>query len=510
MSATNRIVFNTAITYGKALLTIFISLFATRLILNGLGVKDFGLNNVVGGVVAMLSFLDAAMATATQRFISINLGNGDVPMLRKVFANSVLLHLVIAFLLVFTLETIGLYFLNNNLKIDPERLYAANILFHFVVISTFVTIISVPYDAVINAHENMLFLAVVGIIESLLKLLIALSLSFVIYDKLIVYGFLTMTLTIVARVVKQLYVRKKYHESKVNFKEEYNLKILKELTTFTGWNLFGVLSYMGRNQGISIVLNLFFSTVVNAGYAIANQINGQLSFFSATITQVLQPQIMKSEGGGDRDRLLKLSVFSSKFAFFLFAFFALPIYVELPLVLEIWLGNTPKNTVIFCRLIILMTLVIQLRSGITIATHAIGKIKSYQLINSPIQLFTLPIGYLLFTYGFPPYSIVLVALLTEGTVLLISIYFFSNMTSYSSTLFYKNVILRCISVLAITYGFIKFASPFGSSYFFKLSIIIISSLFFCVLVFLIGLDKNEKISVKEMLYYLKQKFKTKI
>jgi O-antigen/teichoic acid export membrane protein len=510
MSVSNRIVFNTVITYGKAVLTIFISLFATRLVLNALGVRDFGLNNVVGGVVAMLSFLDAAMATSTQRFISISLGNGDVCMLKRVFANSVFLHFGIAFLLVFLLETFGLYFLNNNLKIDPERLYAANILFHFVVISTFVTIISVPYDAVINAHENMLFLAVIGIIESLLKLLIAFSLLAVIYDKLIIYGFLTMLLTIVVRIVKQLYVRKKYHESRVDFKEEFNLQILKELTTFTGWNLFGVLSYMGRNQGISIVLNLFFSTVVNAAYAIANQINGQLSFFSATITQVLQPQIMKSEGGGDRERLLKLSVFSSKFSFFLFAFFALPIYVELPLVLKIWLGNIPENTVIFCRLIILMTLVIQLRSGITIATHAIGKIKSYQLINSPVQLFTLPIGYLFFMYGFPPYSIILVALLTESIVLLISIRFFYNMTNYSSILFYKNVVFRCLSVLVITYSFLKFVSIYGNSYFFKLSTILISSLIFCFLVFFIGLDRNEKESVKEMFYYLKQKFIKKI
>lgn len=492
MQNTNRIVFNTLINYVKSAFTITIALYSTRIILNTLGAADFGLFNVVGGLVGMLTFLNAAMATSTQRYISYSLGKNETAKVKSLFANSSILHYAIGVLLVIVIELAGLYLINRKLEINIERLETANLLFHFVVISTFISVISVPFDAVINAHENMLFLAIVGIFETLLKLGIAIQLTYTSGDKLVVFGLLTMFSSVIIILVKRIYSRNKYAETRVSLQNNYNSDEIKELTTFAGWNLLGILSYIGRNQGMAVILNLFFSTVVNAAYGIASQVNSQLSFFSTTIMQAIQPQMVKSEGAGDRGKLITLAIFSSKISFFLFAFVAIPIYIEIPVVLKLWLKNIPDNTVIFCRLIILLTLILQLRTGITTAVHAIGNIKKYQLLNSPVQLLNLPIGYILFNYDYPPYSIIVVSIITEGIVLMISINFFAKLTGYSGIRFFKNVLFPCFFILITTYLIVSTLSSVNQSYLHKLILFILSSCVYLGLFFFIGLDKNEK------------------
>lgn len=413
MQAANRVVINTGTLYGKMLITIVISLYATRLVLNALGANDFGIFNLISGVIAMLSFVNMAMTLSTQRYMSYSLGGGDLEKLRTVFTSSALLHLVLGFLLVALFEIAGYYMFNHVLNIAPDRVYAARVIFHLMVVSAFFTVISVPYDAVINARENMMLVAITGILESLLKLGIAIYLQYASSDKLILFAAFSAAVTVVMLLVKRVYCLGRYEETRIRIKKYFSKPLLKEMFGYGGWNMFGAVSVVGRNQGIAMILNVFFGTVVNAAYGIANQVNAQLSFFSVTMLQSLNPQIIKSEGRGDRERMLRLAMIASKFSFSLLAFFAIPAIIEMPFILQLWLKQVPDYTVVFCRLILVATLINQLSQGIQVGVQSVGKIGAYQVTVSALLLLNLPLAYLLLKLGFAPQSVLVAAVIME-------------------------------------------------------------------------------------------------
>jgi len=446
MQGSKKVIYNTGIIYAKTIFTILISLYSTRLVINALGAKDFGLFNVIGGLISMLSFLNAAMTVSTQRYLSYNTGNGDLLKIKKIFANSVILHFFIAFLLVIFFETIGLYFLNYQLKVDLDRLYVANIVFHCVVISTFVLIISVPYDAVINAHENMTFLAIVGIVECLLKLFIAIYLLVTTEDKLLVYGVLTVLSAIFIRVLKQIYVKRNYIESHVNFTVEYNKTLLKELSSFAGWNLFGSFSHIARNQGLSVLLNLFYSTIVNAAFGIANQVAGQLNFFSSAMLTALNPQIMKSEGAKDRQQMLHLSMMACKIGFLLLAFIAIPCIAEMESIIKFWLKIVPEYTVPFCSIILIAVMINQLTVGLDSAIQATGHIRNYMIFAGCLKLLILPISYFLLTYKFNIYLVFVIYGALEGIGGIIRLFVLQREADLSLKKYMKEVLVPILPV----------------------------------------------------------------
>jgi len=503
MQGANKVIFNTGITYAKAVITSVISLYATRLVLNALGAEDFGLYNVIGGMIAMLAFLNAAMATSTQRYLSYNLGAKRLDKVKSIFANSVIIHFVIGILVVIAIEIIGVYFIKNKLKIDPERVQVAIYILHFVVASTFLTILSVPYEAVINAHENMGFLAVVSIIESFLKLITAVSLIFLPVDKLFYYGLFTMLVVIIIRIIKQFYSKKNYAECRVSLRTEYNKEQIKELTSFAGWNLFGVLCALGRNQGVAVMLNLFYGTFVNAAYGVANQINAQLMFFSQTMMSAMRPQIMKSEGANDRDRMIRLSLTANKFSFFLFTFFALPLFFEMPFILKLWLKNVPEYSVEFCRSIILLTMVNQINMGVMTAVQAIGNIKVYQMVAGGIQLLTLPVGFIFLKLGYPPYSVILISFGLETISTIFRIFYFRHLTGYSVSDYLKNVILTCFVSFLPSAILIYYVQGIISDRWLDLIVVLmLSAASYVISIYFIGLNKNDK----QMFTQLIQKF----
>ncbi|NAS11513.1 MATE family efflux transporter [Poritiphilus flavus] len=433
--------------------TILISLYATRLILSALGAEDYGIYVVIGGIIAMLGFLNTTMATSTQRYLSFSMGKNEKEEVKRVFANSLILHLFLSVILVVVFEVFGQYLLAQKLTISPERLEAARLLFHLVVASTFVTIISVPFDGLLNAKENMIVISIISIVDSVLRLAIAYSLLFYANDALILFGFLMLIRAIFIAFLKRAYCRRKYaQECKVHLKTYYRKKTIRELYSFAGWNLIGILAYIFRNQGIAVVLNLFFNTVVIAAYGIANQINTQLRTFSGAMIQAIQPQIVKDESSGDRDRMIRLSILSSRFAFYIFAFIALPLFLQMEFVLQIWLEEVPPNTVIFCKLVLAFTLIQQFRLGITIASHAVGNIKEYQFYTAPMQLLTLPIGYLVLKLGYASYSILWVTLIIEVVTVVLNIVFFKKLTKYKPAEFVKRVIINCLLSLGIVAG----------------------------------------------------------
>jgi O-antigen/teichoic acid export membrane protein len=511
MKAVNKVAFNTAITYLRAIITSVISLYSTKLILNALGAEDFGLYNVVGGMISMLAFLNAAMTTATQRYISYHLGTDNIDRVKKIFANSVIIHFVLGILLVALIELGGIYLIENHLKINPDKILVAINILHFVVVSTFITIISVPYDAIINAHENMSFLAVVSIIEALLKIAIAFSLALFGNDKLLFYGLLTMISTILLRFLKRIYSRKKYKECHVNVLKSYDKKEITDLTSFAGWSLFGALCSVARNEGVAVVLNLFYTTVINAAYGIANQINSLLMFFSQTMMSAMRPQIMKSEGANDRNRMIRLALTANQFSFYLFTFFALPIFFDMSFVLKSWLQNVPNYTIEFCRSILLLTMMNQINMGLMTAVQAIGRIKVYQIVAGGIQLLTIPIGFFFLKLGYQPYSIILVSFVLETISTVFRIFYFQYLTGYRATEYFNKVILNSFLSLLPSILLVYFAHIWLVDGFVGFIVLCgISSISYLLSIYYIGLTDNDKQMLKQVFNSIKNKFVTKI
>lgn len=513
MSDSKKIVFNTVITYSRVLVTAFISFYITRLLLEGLGASDFGLFNLIAGVVSLLAFLNSAMSTSTQRFLSFSLGKGDYNEVKKVFANSTLIHFVLGLFVVLLIEIVGVYLIEYKLDIGSDRVSIAKNLLHFATVSTFLTVISVPYDALINSYERMSFLALVSILESILKLIGTVVVFYVSNeDRLLYYGVFIMTISLLIRLIKRRYVRRNFKESHVSIMSLYNLGQIKELSAFASWSLFGVLCYLGRNQGVAVILNFFYSTVVNAAYGIANQINGQLMFFSQTLMAAVRPQIMKSEGANSRERMISLSLSANKFCFFLFTFFALPLYFQLPFILKLWLNDVPQYTVDFCRAILLLTMASQINQGVITAVQAIGKIKVYQTIAGGIQLLTLPIGYIFLSLGYPPQSVLIVSFFLECCSTVFRIFYFHYLTGYSVSKYVSKVILRCVLSLIPMVLFLSqifrfnIINPWQELFITIFSVLVMYS----IMVYFIGFDSNERVFFQSFLQKSINKLKNNV
>lgn len=450
MQAANRVVLNTGALYGRMLITMFISLYSTRLVLNSLGAQDYGIFNLIGGVIAMLSFLNMAMSLSTQRYLSFYLGGGDREKLKMVFNSSLLLHLALGAALVILFEAAGAPLFDHVLNIPADRMPTARIIFHFMVISAFFTIISVPYDATLNAQENMVLVAGLGIFEAVAKLAIALSLQYLLSDKLVVYSALSASLAIVLLVFKRIYCTVRYEESRMRIRRYFDKGLLKEMFTYAWWNMFGASSVVAKSQGLAMILNVFFGTIVNAAYGVASQVNAQLSFFSVTMLRALNPQIIKSEGSGNRPRMLRLSMVASKFSFFLLSFVSIPVMIEMPFILQCWLKQVPQYTVMFCRLIIVVSLINQLTTGIQVAVQSVGKIKVYQVIVSTLVLLNLPVAYVLLKLGYPPYSVLAGAIVMECITCGYRIAAAHIITGMGIRDFLTNVVLAGIAPIALS------------------------------------------------------------
>ena len=413
MQPAKRVVANTTFLYGRMLITIFISLYSTRLILNALGEIDYGIYNLIGGVVALLSFINNGMMVATGRYLSFYLGAGDENKLKSVFSSSVILHLIIGLGIVLLLEIGGFFLFDGFLNIPSDRIGTAKIIFQCMIVSTFFSINAVPYGASINAHENMLFLALVGIFESIAKLGIAILLINAKNDKLILYGVLIAVLMILVRIVMSVYCQRKYVECRIRIRSFIETGLIKEMLSFAGWNVFSMFCYVVKTQGLAVMLNVFFGVVVNAAYGIAHQVNGTLSSFSTNMIRAFLPQIFKSGGSGDSQRMLRLSMLSSKLSILLLSLFAIPLYIEMPFIINIWLKTVPENTIIFCRLILIISILQQPTVGLMAAITTVGKIKVYQLVTGGFQFLNLPIAYALIKLGLPAYSVLVGSVIME-------------------------------------------------------------------------------------------------
>lgn len=500
MQQAKRVAKNTGILYAQMGITVFMSLYATRLVLAALGAEDFGIFNVVGGAIAMLTFLNAAMTGASQRFMSFAQGEGNAEKQKSIFNISVVLHFLIAIVVVLLLEVAGYFLFGDILKIAPDRLDIAKLIFQFLIASTFFTIISVPYDAVINAHENMLFVAILRIAEVILKLVIAFYITYTSFDKLLSFGLLMASLSIFLLVVRQIYCFNKYEEAVINIKKYYSKPLFKEMTSFASWSFLGASSGMIANYGQGIVLNMFFGTIVNAAQGIANQVSGQLGVFAGTMQKALNPMIAKSEGAGNRALMLKASMVGSKTSFFLLMITFIPVLIEMPYIFGLWLKDVPEYAVIFCRLLLLRNLIDQLYITLTSAISAEGNIRKFQIVSLILNFLPLIITYLLFEYNYPAYILYVVFIIFSLLSSLVVIYFTKINCELPILYYLKNVVVRSVSsfLLVLIVSLIPFY--FIELGFIRLLAIVSTTLIsFLVTVWFVGFTSEERIMMKKII-----------
>ena len=508
MEAAKRVAKNTGILYIRMAITVFISLYSTRLILAALGVADFGLFNLVGGVISMLGFLNSSMAAATQRFMSFAQGAGDLEKVKQIFNMSSLLHWGIAILVLFLLECAGYFFFNGILNIAPDRrIEVAKLIYQFMVISTVFTVISVPYEAVITSHENMMVYAILGVFEAVLKLGIAFYITHTVFDHLVMYGVLMAALSVLLLIIKRIYCHRVYEECYLHIRKYYDMSLLKEMGGFAGWSLLGSATSMGAFYGQTIVLNVFFGTLVNAAQAIASQISGQLGVFATTLTKVLNPLIDKSEGANNR-KMVFLAVFKgTKISFYLLAFLYVPFLIEMPFILNLWLKNVPEYTIIFCRVLLIRNLIEQLYIPLINAINAEGNIKLFQIMNSFLNLTPIVMSCIIFYLGGSPYYLYFSFLFFSIFQFLLVLYFSKTNLNFPIKDFYNQVIKKTFFPFFYSLSCALLPSFFYNSDLFRLFIITIFGIIsFIYFVYRNGLDHDEKVVFGKSF----EKFKKKI
>lgn len=456
MTNSQRIIVNTAAQYTRTILNVCMSLYSTRLILAALGQSDYGIYSVVAGVVAMLSFVTNALVTTTQRYLSFHHGAGDKDKIRLVFGNSVLLHILIGISLAVILCAIGPWVINHLLNIAPERIEAALIVYFAAVIMLLLTFLTAPIRALFIARENIVYISIVDVLDGVLKLVLAIWLSHIAYDRLITYaGFMT-SIQLFNLLAFAIYAAWKFEECHWPRLHEWNKQYIRELSGFAGWTIYSTGCIIARTQGIAILLNRFLGTAINAAYGIALQVTGAVQFVSASILNAINPQIMKAEGCGDRQRMIMLAEYASKYAFLLLSMVAVPLIAEMDAVLHLWLGEVPDHAVMFCQFILAAALCDQLTVGLTSANQAIGQIRDYSLIFYSIKLLTLVGAWICLRKQLPIESVMWCYVIIEFLSALVRLPLLHKMANISISHFCKHVfgrtIIPVLSMISIAFA----------------------------------------------------------
>lgn len=390
MTSQQRIVVNTAAQYTRTIINVCLSLYSTRLILAALGHSDFGIYSVVAGVVAMLSFMTNALVSTTQRYLSYNQGKQNPEQVYQVFGNSMLLHIVIGIGLLVILSALAYPIVYKLLAIDSERQVAALAVYFAAAVILLVTFITAPFRALFIARENIVYISVIDVLDGMLKLLIAIFLIHLgSYDRLITYSFMLICISLFNLLAFAIYGLARFDECHLPRWNEWDKQHIQSLSGFAGWTIYGTGCVIARTQGIAILLNIFCSAIANAAYGIAQQVSGAVAFISVSIINAINPQIMKAEGAGNRERMIRLAEYESKYAFLLLAMISIPLIFEMESILRLWLVDVPQYAVGFCQLMLLAAVFDQLSVGLTSANQAIGEIRTYTLVFYSFKLTTL-------------------------------------------------------------------------------------------------------------------------
>ena len=446
-SANKRIAKNTLVLYVRMLFTMGISLFTSRVILQTLGVEDYGISSVVGGVISMFTFINAAMVSSTQRYLNFELVRGDANQLRSVFSTSLQIHALIALAIIVLSETVGLWFLNEKLVIPEARMHAAMWVYQCSILSCAVSIMSTPYNAVIVAHEKMSAFAYISILDVSLKLLVVYLLVVLPFDKLIILSILNLLVQLFIRYIYTLYCHRHFPESYFQFR--FNKTLFKEMFGFAGWSFWGNLAAILYTQGLNMMLNIFFGPIVNAARGIAVQVQSAVQQFVGGFQTALNPQITKNYASNNLPQMHSLMFRSARFSFLLLFFLSLPVLMETNFILTLWLKTVPDDAVIFTQIMICISLIYTTANPCIIANQATGKVKIYQMVVGGILLLILPISYVVLKLGAPAYSVFIVHFCIESLAQFSRMYMLRKLIHLPLWQYMKNIYIPIVSTVVI-------------------------------------------------------------
>lgn len=453
---TKRIAKNTLMLYARMLFSMVVSLYTSRVVLNTLGVEDYGIQSVMGGFVAMFSLISSSLSSSVSRFLTFELGKGDMERLKRVFSTSLIIHIGLALIVLIAAETIGLWFVNHKMVIPPDRLYAANWVFQASIVSFCFGLLSTPYNASIVSHEHMGTFAYIGILDTCLRLGIVLFIAHSPwqFDRLIAYSLLLVVISISLRFVYWFYCRKHFEECRICL--VWDKQFVKEMGSFAGWNFIGCTAGLLKDQGVNILLNLTFGPIVNAARGIANTVSGAVGGFAGNFMAAINPQITKSFATNDKRYCFSLVERGSRFSFYIMFLFALPLCLETDFVLTLWLKQYPEHTINFVRLILILALSDVLSNTLITLQLATGKIRNYQLAVGGTLLLNFPLSYLALKLGFAPESTLIVAIFISVCCMVLRLLFLRKMAGLSMRSFLKNVYFNVFTV-ALLSSIIPFA-----------------------------------------------------
>lgn len=486
-----RIAKNTVMLYFRMLLTMGVSLYSTRVILDVLGVEDYGIYNVVGGLVAVFSFLNNAMVASSQRYISYALGKGDIKAQINTYSTSVVIHSIISIAVFVIAGIVGFCLINYSLNIPTERLNAANWVFIMAVASFSINVTSVPYTSSIIAHEKMSIYAWVSIVDALLKLAIVFLVKIVSGDKLITYGFFLLLVSVANRTVYGLYAKHKFAECK--FRKPEDKELFKGMLGFAGWSFLGNFAFSAKDYGVNMVVNIFCGVAVNAARGIAYQVMNAINGFVTNFQMAVNPQIIKSFASKDIPAMMTLTMRSCKMSFYLLSLIAVPFFIRLPYVMNLWLVDVPDYSIIFLRLSIIMALINSMAGPVVVAMQATGNIKVFQIVIAIIMLLDIPISYMLLRLGLEPYSVMYVAIGTALVGLIARVLLLNANVSINRGLFFKAFLIQNPIAFLISFVPIFFISKTIPDNFVGLCALCCLSVLLTTIVFyFVSFDKSEK------------------
>lgn len=497
MERSSRIAKNSLFLYLRMLFTLIVSLYTSRLVLQVLGIADFGIYNVVASMVVMLTFLNTSLAGVTQRFLTYEIGRGDFPRLIKVFNVSLSIHLLIGALILLLSETVGLWFVCNKLVIPSERMSAALWVYHLSVLSSFFGIVSVPFGALIISRERMGILATISFVDTLLRLAVAYLLKLFIVDKLALYGIFSCAVSFFVIFLYGYVSYRNFTESHVR-KLIWDRQLFREMSIFASWTVSGNLAVLGVTQGLNVLLNLYFGPATNAARAIAFQVQNAINGFASNFQTSLNPQITKSYVSSDLGYMHKLICSSSKISFLLLLAISLPLYLEAPFVLNLWLGAVPVQTIEFIKLTLLTGLISTLSNPLVVAIHATGRIKNFQLWESTVLLLVLPISYLFLRRGYPAEIVFIVHLVLAVLAQLIRVWIVAPAVQMSYGMYWRNIVGRILIVMLPVLPCVLGVNHYLPQGWFRLLCVCFVSVSMMLLfLYLLGMERVEKKFVKE-------------
>lgn len=507
MQTVKRVAVNTVIEYTRLVVSVVLGLITSRVVLNSLGASDYGVYDVIGGVIGLLAFVKTSLAQTSFRFLSVSLGKNDKAETKRTFNNCFWLHVMLALSLVVILEVVGIFLFNGFLNIDQSRMEAAETVYHCMVFSLAIGICDSPFAGLVRAHEKFIFSASVGILDTVLKFLIAFFISSATCDKLKLYGMLMALIAVINTLCFVSFIliryRDDFHIGRISFKG------IKEVSGFAGWTVLDVLGTVATRQGYAVLLNKYFGTLINAVFSLSRQVENHVYYVSGSVMDTIKPQIMKSAGKGDYDRMFRISMTAGKFGFSMMALIAIPLIVMMPDVLDLWLVKVPEGTALFTRLLLFATMAEQLTRGIYYASQANGKIKWFSITVSTIRFLALPISWLCFHFGAPAYVAIVVFLCCEIVGSASRVFIISKITVFKVSSFLKSVILMILPPFIISFAVCILGHRLmGHSILALLGDLVLTAAVYATLMYLIGLTREEKVSVDSLVKpHLKKLFK---